>query len=70
MTNLFSSHILSRLTGLLTFARTPRQLKAVPDRELHVVVPEAVKLPLPRSSREEMSVPASINGRDLSTGRL
>ncbi len=38
--------------------------------ELQVIVPEAVVLPLPRSPREEISVPASINGRDLSTGRL
>lgn len=70
MTHIFSSHILTRVSRLFTFARTPRQLKTVPNSELHVVVPEAVKLPLPRSSREEMSVPASINGRDLSTGRL
>jgi hypothetical protein len=38
--------------------------------ELQVVVPEAVVLPLPKAPREEISVPASINGRDLSTGRL
>jgi hypothetical protein len=38
--------------------------------ELQVVVPGAVVLPLPKSPREEISVPASINGRDLSTGRL
>lgn len=39
-------------------------------KELQVVVPDAVVLPLPKASREEISVPASINGRDLSTGRL
>ncbi|MDE1157564.1 MAG: hypothetical protein PW791_04665 [Neorhizobium sp.] len=38
--------------------------------ELRVIVPEAVLLPLPKAPREEISVPASINGRDLSTGRL
>ena len=38
--------------------------------EMQVVVPEAVVLPLPKAPREEISVPASINGRDLSTGRL
>ncbi|MFB9949472.1 hypothetical protein ACFFP0_11470 [Rhizobium puerariae] len=38
--------------------------------ELQVVVPDAVVLPLPKAPREEISVPASINGRDLSTGRL
>jgi hypothetical protein len=35
-----------------------------------VVVPDAVVLPLPKAPRDEISVPASINGRDLSTGRL
>jgi hypothetical protein len=39
-------------------------------QDLQVVVPEAVALPLPKTPREEISVPASINGRDLSTGRL
>lgn len=62
--------IFRRLIRLFTYARTPRQQTCPPGQELHVVVPEAVKLPLPRSPREEMSVPASINGRDLSTGRL
>ncbi len=39
-------------------------------QELQVVVPDAVILPLPKGPREEICVPASINGRDLSTGRL
>jgi hypothetical protein len=39
-------------------------------RERHVVVPDNVELPHPRAPKEEISVPASINGRDLSTGRL
>lgn len=38
--------------------------------KLQVVVPDAVVLPLPKTPRDEISVPASINGRDLSTGRL
>jgi hypothetical protein len=38
--------------------------------ELQVIVPGAVVLPLPKLPRDEISVPASINGRDLSTGRL
>lgn len=38
--------------------------------EIQVLVPEAVRLPLPKRPQEEISVPASINGRDLSTGRL
>ncbi len=64
------TQIFQRLTRLFTLARTPRPRISAPAEQLHVVVPEAVKLPLPRSPREEMSVPASINGRDLSTGRL
>ncbi|SIQ12218.1 hypothetical protein SAMN05880590_102128 [Rhizobium sp. RU35A] len=35
-----------------------------------VMVPAKVELPLPRTPQEEMLVPASINGRDLSSGRL
>ena len=37
---------------------------------VQVVVPDAVELPLPKRPYEEISVPASINGRDLSSGRL
>ncbi|MGE7367483.1 hypothetical protein ACQKKX_00220 [Neorhizobium sp. NPDC001467] len=59
-----------RLKRLFSMARVPRPAKIAAGQEPHVVVPEAVELPLPRSPREEMSVPASINGRDLSTGRL
>ncbi|WJH40984.1 hypothetical protein N7E02_10740 [Aliirhizobium terrae] len=43
---------------------------AAHPKELQVVVPDAVVLPLPKAPRDEISVPASINGRDLSTGRL
>ncbi|MEB2847304.1 hypothetical protein GAO09_24255 [Rhizobiales bacterium RZME27] len=64
------THILGRLSRLFNIARVPQPVKTVAIHEPHVVVPEAVALPLPRSPREEMSVPASINGRDLSTGRL
>lgn len=35
-----------------------------------VVAPEAFVLPLPNAAREDIRIPASINGRDLSTGRL
>lgn len=48
---------------------TPAFSVAHPEK-LQVVVPDAVVLPLPKAPREEISVPASINGRDLSTGRL
>lgn len=40
------------------------------SEEVQVLVPEAVELPLPKAPQEEISVPASINGRDLSSGRL
>lgn len=40
------------------------------SEDIQVLVPEAVELPLPRRPHEEISVPASINGRDLSSGRL
>nr|CAD6406941.1 hypothetical protein REQ54_00208 [Rhizobium sp. Q54] len=40
------------------------------SEEMQVLVPEAVELPLPKAPQEEISVPASINGRDLSSGRL
>lgn len=36
----------------------------------HVVAPDSVTLPFPRGPREEINIPASINGRDLSAGRL
>jgi hypothetical protein len=38
--------------------------------DVQVLVPEAVELPLPRKPQDEISVPASINGRDLTSGRL
>jgi hypothetical protein len=41
---------------------------AVP-REPRIVVPEEVDLPLPKEPGEEIAVPASINGRDLSQGK-
>ncbi|MCO5731723.1 hypothetical protein [Rhizobium sp. SSA_523] len=62
--------LLARLGGM--FGRRGDSPPAEPShpQDLHVVVPDHVELPLPRAPREEMSVPASINGRDLSTGRL
>lgn len=44
--------------------------QARPHKNLQVVIPEVVVLPLPKTPKDEISVPASINGRDLSTGRL
>jgi hypothetical protein len=37
--------------------------------EAHVMVPEDVDIPLPRDTAEQIAVPASINGRDLSLGK-
>lgn len=37
--------------------------------EPHVLTPEAVDIPLPRLTSEQIAVPASINGRDLSEGQ-
>jgi hypothetical protein len=62
-------HIFAKLRS--RFAPRPKPtFQAARPEELQVVVPDAVVLPLPKSPREEISVPASINGRDLSTGRL
>lgn len=63
-------NLMTRLRNLLG-----RHKKATPkpgDRSphMHVVSPDSVTLPFPRSPRDEICVPASINGRDLSTGRL
>ena len=41
-----------------------------PSEDVQVLVPESVEQPLPKGPQEEISVPASINGRDLSSGRL
>ena len=40
----------------------------VPD-DAHVLIPEEVDIPLPRETVEQIAVPASINGRDLSQGQ-
>jgi hypothetical protein len=45
------------------------KLKQAVAEEAHVVVPEAVDIPLPKPPGQQMAVPASINGRDLSDGR-
>jgi len=45
-----------------------RRRRNAPD--YHVIVPHDVQLPHPKSTIQEICVPASINGRDMSTGRL
>jgi len=55
------------------FGRLRKTTKTQHDEyhsDVQVLVPEAVELPLPKRLQEEISVPASINGRDLSNGRL
>jgi hypothetical protein len=66
-------HVLTMLKNRFLSHRTfgqPKRVAVTRQEELQVRVPDAVVLPLPRTAREEISVPASINGRDLSTGRL
>lgn len=61
---------LTRLKGLLSEHSNTDASEVRPTPHLHVVAPDSVTLPFPRASREEICVPASINGRDLSTGRF
>jgi len=63
-------HFFKVLRNRLTGSNQKKTFAVARPKELQVVVPDAVVLPLPKSPRDEISVPASINGRDLSTGRL
>lgn len=45
------------------------KLTVTDAKEAQVVVPEAVDVPLPKPPGQQLAVPASINGRDLSEGR-
>jgi hypothetical protein len=45
------------------------KLQAGDTRKAQVVVPEAVDVPLPKAPDQQIAVPASINGRDLSGGK-
>lgn len=45
------------------------KLKVRDARDAQVVVPEAVDVPLPKPPGQQIAVPASINGRDLSQGK-
>jgi hypothetical protein len=63
--------VIARLNELIGRKRSQSAPDTVQRADnLHVVMPDSVDMPLPRAPREEMRVPASINGRDLSTGRL
>jgi hypothetical protein len=46
-----------------------RPLDGVVPRDPKILVPEHVGTPLPKQTIEEVTVPASINGRDLSRGQ-
>ena len=48
--------------------RPPAPHPIVPE-EAQVLVPDEVDIPLPRETVEQIAVPASINGRDLSQGQ-
>lgn len=37
--------------------------------EPRILIPEVVDVPLPKEPTEEITLPASINGRDLSEGK-
>jgi hypothetical protein len=63
-------HIFKMLKDRFSSRRQQATFQAERPEEIQVIVPEAVVLPLPKTPRDEISVPASINGRDLSTGRL
>ncbi|TWF52172.1 hypothetical protein [Neorhizobium alkalisoli] len=63
-------HLFRMLKSRFAIGGPNKTFASARPEELQVVVPDAVILPLPKSPREEISVPASINGRDLSTGRL
>jgi hypothetical protein len=63
-------HIFQLLKNRLTHGDEAKTFAVARPQELQAVVPEAVVLPLPKATREEIRIPASINGRDLSTGRL
>lgn len=60
---------LQRLFGRTRTAKPDLHMERASE-DVQVLVPEAVELPLPKGPQEEISVPASINGRDLSSGRL
>jgi len=46
-----------------------QKLRKADAADAQVVVPKAVDIPLPKPVDQQISVPASINGRDLSDGK-
>jgi hypothetical protein len=63
-------HFFTMLKSRLTDTNQKKTFAVTRTEQLRVIVPDAVVLPLSKAPRDEISVPASINGRDLSTGRL
>lgn len=63
-------HFFTMLRNRFLARREQPAFQAARPKDIQVAVPDAVWLPLPKTQRDEISVPASINGRDLSTGRL
>lgn len=62
--------IFAMIRNRFSSRRQQPTFQAARPEDIQVIVPDAVVLPLPKTQRDEISVPASINGRDLSTGRL
>lgn len=48
---------------------TPLAQQATAPDDAQVLVPDEVDVQLPRDTMEQIAVPASINGRDLSKGQ-
>ena len=63
-------NVMKRLSKFLTRRKQATNERTESNPHMRVVSPDNVTLPFPRLPRDEISVPASINGRDLSTGRL
>lgn len=57
------------LNKLSSSHRKPSDDRAKPLEHRQVIIPHSVDLPLQEVQDNEISVPASINGRNLSTGR-
>jgi hypothetical protein len=66
LVNTVPAHPANEETGTQGFRH---KLKVSDAKDAQVVVPEAVDVPLPKPPGQQIAVPASINGRDLSEGK-
>jgi hypothetical protein len=60
-----ANHIAERIANAPD--NTPK-LRQEDAEKAQIALPEVVDVPLPKEPSEEIAVPASINGRDLSRG--